>query len=165
MPIKFHKVSDNQFEHDFDWPVLWGIKPEINIKMPKRATKNSAGYDFFAPFHFRIDPGDSFIIPTGIKAELPSGYFLMMVPRSGLGFKYQLGIANTIGIIDSDYFNNENNEGHILIKLVNRGDKFCFIDAGQAFCQGIIMKYGVTDDDIPAKEVRAGGIGSTDKNE
>lgn len=131
-----------------------------DIILPKRATAESAGYDFFVPFNFIIGPGEEPIIPTGIKVKLDPGYFLMIVPRSGLGFKYQLCLANTVGIIDGDYFNNQNNEGHIMVKLINRGDRECFIKRGKAFCQGIILPYGLTIDDNATQE-RVGGIGST----
>ena len=129
-----------------------------------RATRYSAGYDIFAPFSFMLDPGETITIPTGYKIELEQHQFLMIVPRSGLGFKYQLGLVNTVGIIDADYYNNPNNEGHIMVKLVNRGDKPIHVEKGAAFCQGIIMSYEVTNDDN-VLFARNGGLGSTDKKE
>ena len=157
---KFYRVSDKQFKLDWDAQEDRLIGLWATITLPKRATAESAGYDFFAPFDFSIAPGEEVTIPTGIKVQLDPGYFLMIVPRSGLGFKYQLCLANTMGIIDGDYFENQNNEGHILVKLVNRGDKDCYVERGKAFCQGIILPYSLTVNDNVAK-VRVGGIGST----
>ena len=132
-----------------------------NIKLPKRATAGSAGYDFFAPFAFVLDPGETIKIPTGIKVHLDTDKFLAIYPRSGLGFKYRVGLDNTVGIIDSDYINSDN-EGHIFIKLTNdsREGKTVRINQGEAFVQGIITQFFKTDDDS-ADGVRNGGMGST----
>ena len=138
-----------------------------NLKLPQRSTKGSAGYDFFAPYKIVIPYGKSVIIPTGIKAQINDGWFLALFPRSGHGFKFGIEIANTVGIIDSDYYNNENNEGHIMVKLTNKDSttkKTFKVEAGQAFCQGIFIPYGITDDDDKTdKDIRNGGFGSTDK--
>ena len=88
------------------------------LKLPKRATKGSAGYDFFAPFTFKLTPGETIKIPTGIRAEMQEDWVLQIYPRSGLGFKYRLQMNNTVGIIDSDYFFSDN-EGHIFMKITN----------------------------------------------
>ena len=162
---KFHKVSEEQFKKDCVVLHHWGhaAADSAEIIMPRRATMDSAGYDIFSPISFVLHPGKTIDIPTGLKAELPTGTFLMIVPRSGLGFRHQICLANTVGIIDADYYNNPENEGHIIVKLVNRGETDCIIRAGQAFCQGIILDYLITDDDYPGKEVRSGGFGSTDK--
>lgn len=90
-------------------------------------------------------------------------WVLMIYPRSGLGFKYQISLANTVGVIDADYYFSDN-EGHIFIKLVNRGDKPVHIKAGEAFAQGIFMEYGIVEDDH-VEATRNGGIGSTDQKE
>lgn len=134
-----------------------------NIKLPQRGTQSSAGYDFFSPISCVLPSKKAVIIPTGIKASMETDEVLMMHPRSSLGFKFHIQLANTIGIIDSDYYNNADNEGHILIKLYNDGDEDVSIDFGKAFCQGIFMKYLTTDDDN-SEGVRSGGIGSTDNN-
>lgn len=160
---KFLKVTYEQFRKDWiDWTVPDDIIQSFwsDITLPKRATAESAGYDFFAPFDFCIYPRTEMTIPTGVKVKLSPGTFLMIVPRSGLGFKYQLNLANTVGIIDCDYFANTKNEGHIMVKLVNRGLKECHIKKNEAFCQGIILPYGLTIDDNATQE-RVGGIGST----
>lgn len=157
---KFYKVTNEQFRRDWDQNDNRLIGLWATIDLPKRATTESAGYDFFAPLDILISPGEELTVPTGVKVQLDPGYFLMIVPRSGLGFKYQLCLANTVGIIDGDYFGNSKNEGHIMVKLVNRGDKECYIKKGKAFCQGIILPYGLTVDDNSTHE-RVGGIGST----
>lgn len=134
-----------------------------NIKLPKRATYMSAGYDMFSPISFKLKPGESIKIPTGIRCEMYDGWVLMEFPRSGHGFKYGMSMANTVGIIDGDYAESDN-EGHIFIKLVNDSTlaKKVKIDAGDAFCQGIFVPFGITLDDNVTEE-RNGGFGSTDR--
>ena len=132
-----------------------------NIRLPKRATAGSAGYDFFSPLSFELKPGETIKIPTGIRAEMECGWVLKLYPRSGLGFKYRLQLNNTVGIIDSDYFYSDN-EGHIFIKITNASNegKTVQVEAGTGFAQGIFLEYGITmDDDVEA--VRNGGFGST----
>lgn len=155
---KFYKVSEKRFLEDSK---IDGIYE--NIKLPKRATSGSAGYDFFAPFDFTLSPGETIKIPTGIRAETENGWVLMLYPRSGLGFKYRLQLNNTVGVIDSDYFYSDN-EGHIIAKITNcsNENKTVCVKAGEAFIQGIFMPFGITeDDDVTA--VRNGGFGSTGK--
>lgn len=130
------------------------------LALPTRATAGSAGYDFDAPFDFEIESGQSIKIPTGIRAKMQDGWFLAIVPRSGLGFKYKLRLANTVGIIDQDYYYSDN-EGHIFVKLCNEGDKTVSIKSGSGIVQGIFLPYGLCDyDDVTS--VRNGGFGSTD---
>lgn len=147
---KFMKVSEAQFNRD-------GYE---NIILPRRATSGSAGYDFIAPYDFSLDPGEEIVIDTGIRARIADGWVLVILPRSGSGFKYGVRLANTAGVIDSDYFNADN-EGHIKIKLVG-GSKSYNVKAGDAFAQGIFLPYGITEDD-ECETVRRGGFGSTDK--
>jgi dUTP pyrophosphatase len=131
------------------------------LQLPKRATNGSAGYDFFAPFNIRVQPDKSMLIPTGVRVAIDKGWVLMCYPRSGLGFKYRMQLNNTVGIIDSDYFNSKN-EGHIIIKITNvsNEDKEIRIKPQEGFIQGIFVEYGITyDDDVD--EVRTGGFGST----
>jgi len=132
-----------------------------NIKLPKRATKGSAGYDFFSPAAFTLKPGQSIKIPTGIRVRIDEGWVLQCYPRSGLGFKFRLQLDNTVGIIDSDYYG-ATNEGHIFCKLTNdsREGKTVTIEAGMGFMQGIFTEYGITVDD-DADRIRSGGFGST----
>lgn len=155
--MKFERISFAQYLED-----MANIAEYEDCKIPCRATKNSAGYDFFAPFDFHLDPNESLVIPTGIKCELDSDKVLNIYPRSGLGFKYKLRLCNTVGIIDADYYNNAKNEGHIMIKIINEGDKPVCIGVGEAFAQGVIQQYFITEDDnLTEKQVRAGGFGST----
>lgn len=164
---KFHKVSEAQFAEG--WRDTFGdqVKEEQirqlyeEIRLPKRATAGSAGYDFFAPDSFTVEPGQSVKIPTGIRVEMEADWVLQCYPRSGLGFKYRLQLNNTVGIIDSDYFYSDN-EGHIFAKLTNdsREGKILEIPKGTGFMQGIFMEYGITVDD-DATAVRNGGFGST----
>lgn len=164
---KFYKVSYEQFEgamlDDFSF-----TKEEIktiyeNLKLPKRATKGSAGYDFYTPVDIELKPGETIKIPTGIRCEMNLRWVLMIYPRSGLGFKFRLQLNNTVGVIDSDYFYSDN-EGHIFIKMTNDSNegKVVNVKAGQGIAQGIFMQYGITEDD-DAEEVRNGGFGSTTK--
>lgn len=149
----FEKVSYEQFCQYGDKQIYDGIT------LPKRATKNSAGYDFFAPEKLTVAPQQTVTVATGIRAIMPEEYFLMIVPRSGLGFKYKLRLNNTVGIIDADYAQSDN-EGHIFIRMTNESDKNLEIKKGDAFAQGIILSYFTTMDDDVARE-RNGGLGST----
>lgn len=137
-----------------------------NISIPKRKTLYSAGYDFSCPMKIELVPGETKVIPTGIKVDLSEngtneGYYLSLYPRSSYGFKYGLRLDNTVGIIDADYYNNPSNEGHILVAV--QVDKPVTIEAGTSFCQGIIHEYFVFGDEVLPEESRVGGIGSTDK--
>ena len=135
-----------------------------DIIIPKRATKYSAGYDFFAPFGFSLKPGEIITIPTGIKCYLETDKFLAIVPRSGLGFKYKLRLANTLGVVDADYVDNDSNEGHIFIRISNENNegKELKVNKGEAFAQGIILSYFVAEEEEITEE-RKGGFGSTTK--
>ena len=169
---KFHKVSLEQFMEG--WKDTFGeqyTEDQIKalyeeIKLPKRATAGSAGYDFYAPDDFVIEPGKTIKIPTGIRVEMEENWVLKCYPRSGLGFKFRLQLNNTVGIIDSDYFYSDN-EGHIFIKVTNdskRPWKNLNVLRGEGFAQGIFVEYGITIDD-EAAGVRNSGFGSTTKNE
>lgn len=155
----FEFVSKEQIEKDFDEDVEL-----IALQQPKRATKGSAGYDCCAPMNISLKPGEDIKVPTGLKAYMQDGEVLMAFPRSGLGFKYYCRLSNTVGIIDKDYYNNENNEGHIFVKLRNEGDKDMEIKCGEAMCQFIFMPFLLADgDDFDNGETRNGGFGSTTK--
>ena len=177
---KFHKVSFEQFKKDLlnnyynvdelDEPVDDTEIKEFydNITLPTRATIGSAGYDFVSPVPFELIPGDTIVIPTGIRAEIAPGWMLQCFPRSGHGFKYRIQLDNTVGIIDSDYFYSDN-EGHIMIKLTNdskKSDKTKIfrVNSGDKIVQGVFTMYGVTVDDNTTG-IRNGGFGSTTKSE
>lgn len=151
----FEKISEKQFNKDC---------PTANysdILLPIRKTKNSAGYDFISINEITLMPGEIKKIPTGIKVRLNDDEFLSIYVRSSMGFKYNIRMCNQVGIIDADYYNNGDNEGHIWICLQNEGNKDYKIEKGASFAQGIIMKYYTVLND-EASSIRSGGIGSTD---
>ena len=156
---RFEKVSENQFKKDLK--ELIGIDDNFynDIVLPKRATKGSAGYDFTSPIDFVLKPNEMIKIPTGIRCFIEEGYVLHIYPRSSLGFKYQMALANTVGIIDADYYN-ALNEGHIIVALVNRGDKEVNLKKGDRFVQGIFYKFYTAKED-EVTNVRTGGFGSS----
>ena len=163
---KFHFVSPAQFmtamQEEYPKYTEEQIKEMYEaLKLPKRATTGSAGYDFYAPVDVTMKPGEIVKIPTGIRVEMEEGWVLKCYPRSGLGFKYRLQLNNTVGIIDSDYFYSDN-EGHIFSKITNDSNenKTLTIPADTGFMQGIFVEYGITVDD-DATEIRNGGFGST----
>lgn len=163
---EFKKVTFEQFEKDwidnFGDNEFYGVSAResyCGLDIPARSTSGSAGYDFVSPINFVLYPGDDIKIPTGIRCVLEAGNVLMIYPRSSLGFKYKMSLANSCGIIDSDYANSDN-EGHIFMKIVNNGDKLINIKRGDKFVQGIIIPFCITySDDVDA--VRNGGMGST----
>ena len=161
---KFHKVSFQRFQKD--WENEYGSRADLreiyeSIRLPKRATKGSAGYDFYAPTDIVLQPGEGARVFTGIRVEMDESWALTCYPRSGLGFKFRMQLDNTVGIIDSDFFYSDN-EGHIQAKITNdsRTGKTLTIPAGTGFMQGIFLEYGVTVDD-DASALRNGGLGST----
>lgn len=165
---KFEKVSYEQFKKDMikQFGNVLEDNEEVikqiykDIKLPTRATKDSAGYDFFAPLSIKPTPTSGIVIPTGIRCKIIPGWVLKIYPRSGQGFKYGVHLFNTTGIIDGDYFFADN-EGHIMVKLSSK--TVCdVIPKGQGFCQGIFSMYGITEDD-DVDEIRTGGFGSTSK--
>lgn len=165
---QFFKVSEENYlqamQEDYPEYTIEDIRDIYeNLKLPKRATKGSAGYDFFAPFAFSLSPGATIKLPTGIRVQMEQDWVLKLYPRSGLGFKYRLQMNNTVGIIDSDYFHSDN-EGHIFVKLTNDSNEGKTVDvpAGTGFAQGIFLEYGITVDD-DAEGIRNGGFGSTTK--
>lgn len=163
---RFEKVSFEQFLEG--WGDTLGITDRSKIqeiydgiRLPRRATAGSAGYDFFAPADITLAPGETIKIPTGVRVWMEPEWVLKCYPRSGLGFKYRLQLNNTVGIIDSDYYGSDN-EGHIQIKLTNdsREGKRLEVKEGTGFAQGIFLEYGITVDDETTEE-RNGGFGST----
>ena len=163
---QFLKVSPHIFQEAVEESFPQYTKSQIQemyaeIPLPRRATRGSAGYDFFAPFSFSLAPGATIKIPTGIRVRMDEGWVLKLYPRSGLGFKYRLQMDNTVGIIDSDYFDSDN-QGHIFIKMTNDSNqgKTVELAQGTGFAQGIFREYGITVDD-EAEGERNGGFGST----
>ena len=153
---KFEKVSLEEWQKETNSELY------NEIKLPQRATKGSAGYDFYSPIDFTLNPQETIKVPTGVRVKIEDGWFLSIFPRSSLGFKYRLRLNNTVGIIDSDYYH-ALNEGHIFIKITNEStDKVVTIKKGEAFAQGIFIPFGITIDDEVCTE-RTGGMGSTNK--
>lgn len=156
---RFEKVSKEQFSKDLKDLLNMEDSFYDDIVLPKRATTGSAGYDFTSPIDFTIKPGEMIKIPSGIRCYIEEGYVLNIYPRSSLGFKYQMTLANTTGIIDADYYN-ALNEGHIIVALVNRGNKDIVIKKGDRFVQGIFLKfYTAIEEEVTNK--RQGGFGSS----
>ncbi|NLL45169.1 MAG: deoxyuridine 5'-triphosphate nucleotidohydrolase [Mollicutes bacterium] len=153
----FEKISFEQFSKD----VSNDKKLYNEYNLPKRQTKYSAGYDFFAIYDFVIKPGEVKKIPTGVKVWMQPDEMLMIVNRSSVGFKYNVRLCNQVGIIESDYYNNIDNEGHIWIAMQNHGDKDFTIKKGEHFVQGIFTKFLVVDDEDEILNERTGGLGST----
>lgn len=157
---KFEKISFKEFQKE--------ICNDINLyeeyKLPKRATKCSAGYDFYAIQDYVLKPHEKIIIPTGYKATFLKDEVLFIMVRSSLGFKWNVRLTNQVGVVESDYYNNLDNEGHIFVSLQNEGSKEFVIKKGEAYVQGIFTKFLTTSDD-DVNTLRTGGIGSTNKKE
>jgi len=155
----FEKISYEQFNKD--------VNADKNLynkyTLPKRSTKYSAGYDFFSLTDFALLPGEMKKIPTGIKVNMEKDDVLMLYIRSSMGFKYNVRMCNQVGILDSDYYNNPNNEGHIWIKLKNEGNQEYIVKEGDAICQGVFTKYLTVDNEEKIGNERIGGLGSTSK--
>lgn len=167
----FEKISEEQWLKDTErWfgnhtsGIKLAKKVLFELQLPKRSTKYSAGYDIFSPILDIIKPNQSVLIPTGFKAYMKHNEMLVFHVRSGMGFKNFIALANTTGIVDSDYYNNENNEGHCWVKLVNRGSEDFIIKKGDAIAQCILQEFLLIDgDSFDDGEIRKGGFGSTNK--
>lgn len=157
----FEKISFEQFKKDCSDD----IELYNSYLLPKRSTKYSAGYDFFSLYDFILKPGEIKKIPTGVKINMNKDEMLMLVIRSSMGFKYNIRMCNQIGIFESDYYNNPNNEGHAWLKLQNEGDKDYVVKKGDAICQGIFTKFLTVDNEEKIINERKGGLGSTNKEE
>lgn len=151
---RFLHVSAEQYAAS----VLPGALPVSDIPLPRRATAGSAGYDFICPAEVTLAPGEALTIPTGVRCEMQPGWVLLLFPRSGLGFKHQVHLANTVGVIDADYFHAAN-EGHIMVRIVN-GPRPLTIARGERFCQGVFLPHGLAEEDAVLTD-REGGFGST----
>lgn len=162
---QFHKVSFQQFVEDVrkcgfaDNEVTDDqIRLQYDaIKLPKRATEGSAGYDFFLPYPFHLRYGSCLTIPTGIRVDMQPGWCLILMPRSGLGNKFGMRLKGTLGLIDADYYYAEN-QGHIYATIIAH-QNLC-LSAGDRFMQGVFLPHGLTRDDC-SDGIRTGGYGST----
>ena len=139
----FEKITFKQFSKD--------IKEDKELyekyKLPTRDSEATAGYDFFLLEDLEIKPNEIIKIPTGVKAYFEYDEVLLIFVRSSMGFNYNIRLVNQVGIIDADYYNNKDNEGHIFIKIQNEGEKTVKFSAGEAIAQGIFTKYLTTKSD------------------
>ena len=134
---KFEKISFEQFKKDItDDEELYK-----SYRLPKRETKKAAGYDFYSLFDYTLKPGEIKKIPTGLKVAMESDEALLLLDRSSMGFKYNVRMCNQVGVIDADYYNNKDNEGHMWIRIQNEGDKDYVVKKGDGMCQAIFIKY------------------------
>ena len=155
---RFERISQEQWLKD-----AGGLTtlPLCDIPLPRRATTGSAGYDFVCPADITLEPGAQAVVPTGVRVWLEPGWVLINCQRSSLGRKHGIRLANTIGVIDSDYYYADN-EGHILVMLVNGGDHTVTISRGERFCQGVFLPHGLAEEE-EVTAARSGGFGSTGK--
>lgn len=149
----------NTKKRRFEIVTSWKDK---NINLPKRKTACSAGYDIESAVDIDIPPKRTKVIATGLKVKLNNNEFLSIFIRSSMAIKHGIILVNGTGIIDADYYNNEDNEGHILCALYNMGDKVFHVKKGDRIAQGIFMNYGKVKND-KTNDKRTGGIGSTGK--
>ena len=146
----FEKISFERFKNDIsDNEELYN-----SYLLPMRSSESTAGYYIYLLDDLKIMPNEIKNIPTGIKAHFEKDEVLFLIVRSSTGFKYNIRLCNQVGVIDADYYNNKDNEGHIWIKIQNENDKEIFIEKGQAIVQGIFMKYLTTDSDNRKNIVR-----------
>ena len=140
---KFEKISFEQFKKD--------IKDDIsmyeNYRLPRRETINAAAYDFYALYDYTLKPGEIKKIPTGVKVIMEKDDALLLMDRSSMGFKWNVRLCNQVGLIDADYYNNLDNQGHMWIRIQNEGTQDYNVKAGEGMCQGMFIKYLKTIDD------------------
>ncbi len=158
---KFERISFEQFKSD----VSNDKKLYESIVLPKRSTSKSAGYDIRSITSGTIKPGESMVFKTGLKLSMNDDEVFFIFDRSSLGYKYDVSLSNSVGVIDADYYNNEDNEGHFSIKLINHGEKDFEVKIGDRIAQGVFMKYLCVDDEEKTDKKRKGGFGSTGKEE
>jgi dUTP pyrophosphatase len=157
----FEKISFEQFKKD----VKDDRKLYDEYSIPQRDSDLTAGYDILLLEDITIKPNEIIKIPTGLKSVFNKDEVLLLVVRSSMGFKYNIRLCNQVGVIDADYYNNPDNEGHIALKLINHGNEEFKVEIGDRIAQGIFVKYLVVDDEEEIKNTRKGGFGSTGKKE
>lgn len=134
-----------------------------NIILPKRATTNSAGYDLASATDVAIKPGEIQLIPTGLKVRMNTNEALFIFARSSLSIKKGLIMSNSVGVVDADYYGNADNEGHIMVPLMNVRNEEVTIEKGERVSQGVFIAYQRADDDKASRIRRLGGFGSSGK--
>jgi len=143
----FQKISFEQFKKDVeDNEELYN-----NIKIPQRDSDATAGYDICILNDIELQPNEILKLPTGLKCYFEKDEVLLLVVRSSMGFKYNIRLCNQVGVIDADYYNNKDNEGHIWIRIQNEGEKAVKFNKGEALVQGIFLKYLTTKSDETLK--------------
>lgn len=147
----------------FEW--VPGIDAS-GLSLPQRQTAGAAGYDLFACEAVVVDPGDIALVPTGVRALLANGEFLAVFSRSSLALRHRLMLANGVGVVDRDYYDNAANGGHIFVPLWNFGGNPVKIERGERIAQGIFLPHLFAANDgagfsAPPSEARRGGFGST----
>ena len=156
---RFEKISFEQFKKDFsDDRMLYD-----SIELPKRSTKKSAGYDIKSLEDGIIKPGEAMTFKTGLKVCMNEDECLYILSRSSQGYKYNVCLMNSVGLIDSDFYNNSSNEGHFSVRLVNFGTEDFIVNKGDKIAQGVFSKYLTVDDEEEIEGERTGGLGSTGK--
>ena len=154
---KFEKISFEQFKKDFgDDRMLYD-----SYELPKRSTKRSAGYDIKSLEDGIIKPGEAMTFKTGLKVSMNEDECLYVLSRSSQGYKYNVCLMNSVGLIDSDFYNNPSNEGHFSVRLVNFGTDDFVVKRGDKIAQGVFSKYLTVDDEEDIEGERTGGLGST----
>ncbi len=146
----FEKISFEQFKKD----IADDIELYNSYELPKRGSKNAAGYDIYLLDDLTINPGEIKKIPTGLKCYFNADEVLLFIVRSSTGFKYNIRLCNQVGVIDADYYNNKDNEGHMWIKIQNEGNQTVFIEKGKSVVQGLFIKYLTTDSDRNTNDER-----------
>ena len=139
----FEKISFDQFKKD----VSDNKELYESYNLPSRETKYAAGYDFHSLYDFVLKPGEIMKIPTGVKSNMNDDEMLLLIVRSSMGFKHNVRLCNQVGVIDKDYYNNKDNEGHMWIRLKNEGDADYCVKQGDGICQGIFVKYLMVDNE------------------
>lgn len=139
----FLKISFEQFKKD----VEDNIELYESVKIPQRDSDATAGYDIYLLNDITLKSGEIMKLPTGLKCFFEKDEVLFLIVRSSMGFKYNIRLCNQVGVIDSDYYNNKDNEGHIWIKIQNEGNSDITIKRGEAIVQGIFFKYLTTKSD------------------
>lgn len=132
-----------------------------DIVMPQRQTLDSAGYDLSSYERVVIEPKTIQLVPTGLKVQLEKDEVLLVYPRSSLGIKKGLMMSNGVGVIDRDYYNNDNNEGHIMVPLYNFKDEPVVVEKFERIAQGVFQTFLKTSNDQPVSQTRQGGFGSS----
>lgn len=146
----FLRISFEQFKKD----VEDNIELYDNIKIPQRETNATAGYDIYLLNDITLKSGEIMKIPTGLKCFFEKDEVLILVVRSSMGFRYNIRLCNQVGVIDSDYYNNQDNEGHIWIKVQNEGDKEITLKKDDSIVQGMFFKYLTTKSDKTLNQER-----------